>query len=407
MDEWGGGIDPGRVGEHNEAMDIWNDMAEELARRRAAGLYRQEVILAGRSGPIVCIDGREVVNFCSNDYLGLAGDDRLAAAASDALARWGVGAGASRLVCGTSQAHVALEEKLAAFKQTASAVLCPTGWMANRAAVSVLAGPGDLILCDKLDHASILDAAAASGARVRTFHHNDLDRLDTLLTRHRAEHRRCAIIADSLFSMDGDLADLPGLVDCKARHDAVLMLDEAHATGVFGEHGRGAVEHFGLAGQVDVTVGTASKALGVLGGFVAGPAVLAETIRNAARAYIYTTAMPPMLCGAIAASLEIIAGEPSRRAHVLALADRLRSRLSQAGLDTGPSASQIVPVIVGPAERAVTLSRELLDDGFFVQAIRPPTVPRDTSRLRVSISAAHSEAQVDELADALIGRMRG
>lgn len=388
-------------------MDLWDDMADELESLRRAGLYRQETILQGRAGATVRIAGREVVCFCSNDYLGLAGDDRLSASGGEALARWGLGAGASRLVCGTTQAHADLEDRLAAFKQAPAAVLCPTGWMANRAALSALAGRGDLILCDKLDHASILDGASACGARLRTFGHNDLARLDMLLARHRAEHRRCIIVVDSLFSMDGDLADLPGLVACKARHDAVLMIDEAHATGVFGEHGRGLAEHFGIEGQVDVTVGTASKALGALGGFVAGPAVLVETIRNTARAYIYTTAMPPMLCEAIGRALEIVADEPQRRQRVLALAKRLRSRLAEAGLDTGPSASQIVPVIVGQADRAVAISRALLADGFFVQAIRPPTVPRGTSRLRVSLSAAHSESQVDDLADALIARTRG
>jgi 8-amino-7-oxononanoate synthase len=380
-------------------------MQSALTARDAEGLLRHEVVLDSPCAPRVRVDGRELVCFCSNDYLSLAGDARVRGAAIEGIGRWGVGAGASRLVSGTTRAHRELENTLARFKRTESAIVTPTGWMANHVVAHALVGRGDLVLCDKLNHASIIDAARSCGARLRTYAHCDMARLERLLTAHRSEYKRCLIVTDSLFSMDGDFAPLRALVDLRDRYDAMLLIDEAHATGVIGAEGRGVSEWAGVEDRVDVTVGTLSKALGSLGGFVAGRQVLIDTIRNSGRAYIFTTAPPGALCEAALASLEIVRQEPQRRRRVLGLADRLRTRLREAGLDTGDSVSQILPVRVGDASRTVALGRALLEEGFFVPAIRPPTVPRGTSRLRVSLSAGHEEGDVEDFAAALIRRM--
>ena len=365
---------------------------EELAR---ADLLRQEKVLQSPAGPTVSIAGRNVVCLCANDYLGLANDPAVQAAAIEAIRRWGVGAAASRLVSGTSYLHVQLQEALARFKQTESAIVTSTGWAANQVAIHALAGSGDLILCDKLNHASIIDAALSSAARVRTYGHCDLGRLEDLLKRHRGDHRRCLIVTDSLFSMDGDLAPLRELAELKQRYDAQLLIDEAHATGVLGDAGRGAAELLGVEGQVDAVVGTLSKAIGAMGGFVAGPQVLIDTIRNSGRPYVYTTAIAPALCGAALAALQIIQTQPQRRTKLLAMAGRLRDALQKAGFDLGQSNSQIIPVMVGEAGQAVRMSRCLLEAGFFVPAIRPPTVPKGKSRLRVSLSSAPDERDLD------------
>ncbi|MBN1555173.1 MAG: 8-amino-7-oxononanoate synthase [Phycisphaerae bacterium] len=378
------------------------DMQAELDRRQAEGLLRAPAVLDSPVGPRVRVEGREVLCFCSNDYLNLANDPAVRAAAKDAIDAWGVGSGASRLVSGTQRPHVELEAQLASFKGTESVVVTSTGWMANHVAVRTLAGAGDLILCDKLNHASILDAAAGASPgkdapTMRTYPHRDTARLATLLKKHRPEHRRCLIVTDSLFSMDGDLAPLAELVELKTRHDAQLLIDEAHATGVLGENGRGAAELLGVEDQIDATVGTLSKALGGVGGFVAGRSVLIEMIRNTARAYIYTTAPPPAMCAAVGKALRIIQTQPGRRETLPALAKRLREGLQAMGLDTRDSASQIIPAVLGDANRAVEVSRRLLDAGYLIPAIRPPTVSPGTSRLRISLCAGHTREDVDNL----------
>ncbi len=383
-------------------MNIWQDMQSDLDSLAAADMLRRPVSLDSAAGARVTVDGRELVCLCSNDYLSLANDPAVRAAAVEAIETWGFGAAASRLVSGTMQPHTQLEKALAAFKQTDDAVITPTGWMANHAAITTLAGSGDLILCDKLNHASIIDAASACGARLRTYRHRDVERLEALLQRYRARYRRCLIVTDSLFSMDGDLAPLGEIVKLKLRYEAQLLIDEAHATGVLGAAGRGAAELLGVEQHVDVTVGTLSKAFGSLGGFIAGPAVLADTIRNTARAYIYTTAPPPAVCAAAMAGLEIIRSQPRRREELLQKARRLRQALNDAGLDTGDSASQILPVVIGPAGRAMQVSRDLLAEGFLVPAIRPPTVPKDTSRLRISLCWGHTPEEIGEFHRTLV-----
>jgi len=367
----------------------------------AADLLRAPAVVESACGPKVVVAGRQVVCLCGNDYLGLACDPAVKAAASEAIGRWGVGAGASRLVSGTTTLHVELERRLAEFKGAEAAIVMPTGWMANHVAIHALAGAGDLILSDKLNHASIIDAAMSSGARVRTYAHRDVRRAEALLERHRREHRRCLIVTDSLFSMDGDFAPLGELVELKNRHDAMLLIDEAHATGVFGEHGRGVAELLGVERDIDATVGTLSKAIGALGGFVAGPRALIETICNTGRAFMFTTALPPALCAAAMAAIQIIRDEPRRRSDLLQLAQVLRLRLSGAGFQVGNSVSQIIPVIIGGAPEAVRVSKALLEEGFLVPAIRPPTVPKGSSRLRVSLSAKHEQDDLRRFAGVL------
>jgi 8-amino-7-oxononanoate synthase len=273
--------------------------------------------------------------------------------------------------------------------------------------VAALAGKGDLVLCDKLNHASILDAAGACGAALRTYGHRDTARLGKMLDRLRGRYRRCLIATDSLFSMDGDIAPLAELVELKRRYDALLMIDEAHATGVFGQDGRGVAQMLGVEEHIDATVGTLSKAFGALGGFVASRRELIDTITNTARAYIYTTALPPALCAAAGAALRIIQTQPQRRRHLLEIAENLRGRLQSAGFDTGDSASQIIPIPLGSPAEALRISRRLLEAGFLVPAIRPPTVPRGGSRLRVSLCATHTADDLDRFVAALVAATAG
>jgi len=367
----------------------------------AAELRRDPPVVSSACGPRVRIGGREVVCLCSNDYLSLAADPAVRSAAVEAVGRWGFGAGASRLVSGTSELHVELEKSLADFKRCEASAVTSTGWMANHVAVHALAGDGDLILCDKLNHASIIDAARACGATLRTYAHGDAARAEALLHRLRPRYRRCLIVTDSLFSMDGDVAPLAELVDLKRRFDAQLLIDEAHATGVLGAHGRGAAELLGVEEHIDATVGTLSKALGAMGGFVAGPDVLIETIRNTGRAFIYTTAPPAVVCAAALEALRIVREQPERRRKVLELSASLRARLHADGVDTRDSQSQIIPVMIGDAGEAVRVSRALFDAGFLAAAIRPPTVPRGGSRLRVSLCAGHDPQDIERFADAL------
>jgi len=409
-------------------MTVWQDMQKHLDELAAAELLRRPVEVQSACGARVTVGGRELVCLCSNDYLGLADDPAVKAAAIEAVGLYGVGAGASRLVSGTQSPHAQLERSLAQFKGAPAAVVTSTGWMANQVAVHALAGAGDLILCDKLNHASIIDAALSSGARVRTYPHADVARLADLLATHRAAHRRCLIVTDSLFSMDGDLAPLAELAALKARYDAVLMIDEAHATGVLGEHGRGAAELLGVEEHVDVVVGTLSKALGTLGGFVAGPTVLIDTIRNTGRPYIYTTALPPAICAAAQKSLELVQAQPWRRQGLLEMAawfgrevsdllerrkkasqhpdhdDFEQRRQASPATHSGsaaPLVTQIIPILIGEAADSMRVSRALFDAGFLVPAIRPPTVPRGTSRLRVSLAATHQRADLERFLDAL------
>jgi len=368
---------------------------DDLEAIRAAGLYRA---LRPTQGPVdtwVEIDGRRVLLLCSNSYLGLANHPALAEAAARAARTHGVGAGASRLVSGSMALHHALEERLARLKGAAAALLFPSGYQANIGAVCALAGRGDAIFSDRLNHASIIDGCRLSGAAIHVYPHRDVDALGVLLASTPA--RRRLIVTDSVFSMDGDHAPLAAIADLAARHDAMVLVDEAHATGVFGPTGGGLVEALGLYGAVTCQVGTLGKALGCAGAFVAADREVVELLVNRARTFIFTTALPPPVAAAADAALDIVAREPERRARVLALAAALRARLEALGLTVPPGEGPIIPVIAGDSARAVAWSQALLARGVFVQAIRPPTVPRGTARLRVTVMATHTD---DDLAHA-------
>jgi 8-amino-7-oxononanoate synthase len=344
-----------------------------------------------------------LINFASNDYLGLArklNDPTM----QKTLEEFGWGSGASPLVTGRSPVHAALENDLAAFKATASALTFPTGYAANVGTITALVDKQDVILSDARNHASIVDGCRLSGATVLVYRHNDVDHLAELLGT-ATSHRRRLIVTDSLFSMDGDVAPLAKIAELSREHDCMLMIDEAHATGVFGEHGRGLAELFNCEDAVAVTVGTFSKALGSIGGFVAGSKSLIDWLANSARSYMFSTALPAACASANRSAVQLIQTEPHRREQLLSNAQHLRERLQLVGLldeSQNEFCSQIVPVIVGTPEKAIALSATLKSAGLLVPAIRPPTVPVGGSMLRVSLSAMHTQTEMDQLLDILI-----
>jgi len=368
---------------------MFETLAQELQNLAARDLRRQlteveEVLPGGK----VRVGGRVLLNLSSNDYLGLSRDPRLIDATQKAAARWGVGAGASRLVAGHLALHREVEDSLAAFKGTEAAVIFSTGYMANLGVVSALVGPGDTVFCDKLNHASIYDGIKLAGANLARFPHRDLNRLENLLQKAGAGRR--LIVTDSVFSVDGDLAPLKELVELKDRYGAGLMVDEAHATGVLGPRGAGLAEELGLTPRVEVHMGTFSKALGSLGGYVAGDRRLIDYLHNRARSFIYSTAPPPPVLGAIGAALQVVAQEPGRRNYLLAEAKTFREELQRAGFDLLGSETQIVPVLVGENARTLELAGRLRERGLLAVAFRPPTVTPGRARVRFSLSAAHS-----------------
>lgn len=379
-------------------------LAPALAERRARSLYRQRRIVDGPQGTVLNIDGRETLNFCSNDYLGLANHPDVVDAFKHGADQYGVGSGASHLINGHSRAHHALEEELADFVGRPRALLFSTGYMANLGVVSALVGRGDLVLEDRLNHASLIDAGQLSGARLQRYLHADAGSLDSHLNKLASQQndKRTLVLTDGVFSMDGDLAPLPALAEVGHKHDAWLMVDDAHGLGVLGKTGRGILEHFGLSDtDVPILMGTLGKAIGTFGAFVAGSEALIETLIQQARSYIYTTALPPAVAEATRASLRIIQSDHAQREKLMALIQQFREGARQLGLTLMDSITPIQPLIVGDAERAVAISDALLERGILVSAIRPPTVPAGTARLRFTFSAPHTEAQVDQLLNAL------
>lgn len=375
------------------------DLAGRLAERRAADLYRQRPLLDSPQGPLVTVDGRELLAFCSNDYLGLANHPQVIEAWRAGAARWGVGGGASHLVIGHSTPHHELEEALADFTGRPRALLFSTGYMANLGAVTALVGRGDTVLEDRLNHASLLDAGLLSGARFSRYLHNDSASLATRLDKAEGN---TLVVCDGVFSMDGDLADLPALCAEARRKDAWLMVDDAHGFGTLGATGGGVVEHFGLGlDDVPVLVGTLGKAFGTAGAFVAGSDELIDTLVQFARPYIYTTSQPPALACATLKSLELLRSEHWRREHLAVLIRRFREGAASIGLQLMDSDTPIQPILIGDSGRAMALSQALRERGILVTAIRPPTVPAGSARLRVTLSAAHDLAQVDRLLEAL------
>jgi 8-amino-7-oxononanoate synthase len=372
-------------------------LAKELDELASAGLLRRRRKIVSLQGGWCEVENRRLRNFASNDYLDLAHDPRLIEAAQSAMAESGIGAAASALVTGRSAYHERLEQKLAEFEGQESAVLFPTGYTANVGTIAALADEKDAIFCDRLNHASLVDGCRLSGAKLLVYRHQELGKLTAALKRATG-HKRRWIITDSIFSMDGDAAPLSELCDIAERSEAHLIVDEAHATGVFGDHGRGVAERQGVEDRIAVRVGTLSKALGTLGGFVAGPRPLSDWLWNKARTQMFSTALPAAVCAAACRAVEVIESEAWRRQRVLQLAQWFREELKKLGLET-PSGGEgpIVPVILGDAQQTVRIAQELEEAGFLVAAIRPPTVPRGTSRLRITLTCAHTDDDIKSL----------
>ncbi|HUX62482.1 8-amino-7-oxononanoate synthase [Sulfuricella sp.] len=377
----------------------FSHLADELKDLEAAGLRRHRRVLESPQGTRIVVDGRECLSFCSNDYLGLASHPALIGAAQSAVARYGVGAGASHLVSGHSALHHELETALAAFTGLPAALLFSAGYMANLGIITVLAGRDDEVFADKLNHASLNDAVLLSRAKFTRYPHLDLVVLEKRLAASRA--KRKLVVTDAVFSMDGDMAPVPELLALCERHDALLVLDDAHGFGVLGTGGRGILEHFGITSERIVYMATLGKAAGVFGAFVAGPVQLTDYLVQRARSYIYTTATPPLLSAALSASLQLIEGEAWRRERLLELIAGLRQGLKLRRWRLMDSTTPIQPVIIGANQETLAVSEALRERGIWVPAIRPPTVPKGEARLRISLSAAHTVEDVAQLAGAL------
>jgi 8-amino-7-oxononanoate synthase len=385
------------------ATEKLNDLAD-------AGLYRTLRAVEKRTGSSLVVDGRCVVDFSSNDYLGLSSDARLATAAAQALEANPTGAGASRLISGNYAIHELLERRLAEHKRSEAALLFGSGYLANLGCIPALLGRGDAIYCDALNHASLIDAARLSRAEVRVFRHASLDDLRRQLSADAGKFKHRLIVVDSVFSMDGDLFPLDGLVEVARNHEAWTYVDDAHGTGVLGRAGRGCCEHFGVEGQIDVVMGTLGKALGTIGAFAFGRAQVIDLLRNRARAFVFTTANPPSMAAASIEALRIATSDPSLRQRLhensTRLWDRLRQRVHARHLPSAPErAHHIVPVTIGDASETRSIGERLFERGFLVGAIRPPTVPEGTSRLRLTVSASHRHADIDELTDLLAAEL--
>jgi 8-amino-7-oxononanoate synthase len=375
------------------------DITERLAELRELGLYRRTRMVSGPQGPRVVLDGKPVLLLCSNNYLGLADHPRVREAAADAAMRWGVGAGASRLVSGTMTIHRRLEERLASFEERDAALLFGSGYLANVGVVSALAGAGSVVFSDELNHASIVDGCRLARAETFVYRHADVEHLAWGL--RNAEGRSALIVTDSVFSMDGDVAPLAEIVDLARRRRVRVVVDEAHGTGCVGPGGRGAVHEAGVEDEVDVVIGTLGKALGAYGAYAVCDHAMAQLLVNTARPFIFSTAPPPPVVAGALAALDLLASQPERVDRLRGNAAALRDELHREGFDVSGSATQIVPIVVGDAPLAMRLCALALEGGVFAQAIRPPTVPEGTSRLRLAVMASHSREELREAARVL------
>ena len=375
------------------------DVSERLEELRDRGLYRRMRMVSGPQGPRVVLDGKPVLLLCSNNYLGLADHPRVREAAADAAMRWGVGAGSSRLVSGTMRIHRKLEERLAEFKHSGTALLYGSGYLANIGVVSALAGKGEVVFSDELNHASIIDGCRLSRAETFVYRHNDMDHLAWAL--ERASGRGAVIATDSVFSMDGDVAPLTELVELARRHRVRLVVDEAHGVGCLGPGGRGAVHEAGLEHEVDVVVGTLGKALGAYGAYVTCDSDVAEYLVNRSRPFIFSTAPPPPAIAGALAALDLLREEPRRVERLAQNGAALRDELAREGFDVSASTTQIVPLVIGDAAQAMQICELAIEHGVFAQAIRPPTVAEGTSRLRLAVMSTHTKDELREAARVL------
>lgn len=384
------------------ASSLDADLADRLAELERAGLRRALRSVVRQADGIVVVEGRSAIDFSSNDYLGLAADPRIAQAAARALADAGTGAGAARLISGNHPLHDRLEREIAAFKQAPAALLFPSGYAANTGAIPALIGRGDAVYSDALNHASLIDGCRLSRAELRVFPHRDLDALDRLLREDEGRFARRMIVVDGVFSMDGDLFPLDRLVELARAHDAWTYVDDAHGTGVMGPNGRGAAEHFGVEDAIDVRMGTLGKALGTAGAFIAGSERLREWLMNRARPFVFTTGAPPALAAATLEALRIACDEPWRRERLRDNARTLRDGLAALGhAAPGEADGHIIPVLTGDAGKTMRIGAALRERGLLVGAVRPPTVPAGGSRLRITVSAAHTAEQIGRLLEAL------
>lgn len=388
------------------ALDYLKARLEELDEQ---GLLIRERTLEGPTGARARFDGREVVNLASNNYLGLASHPRMNEAAARAAAEFGAGTGAVRTIAGTMSMHRELERRFAEFKHAEESLMFQSGFTANAGTVAAILDREDVIVSDQLNHASIIDGARLSRAEIKVFPHKDAEAADGLLEETKAPGRRQLLITDGVFSMDGDIAPLPALVEVAEKHGAIMMIDDAHASGVLGRGGAGTVDHFGLHGRVDVQVGTLSKAIGVLGGFIAGPRHLIEWLQNRGRPYLFSTSAPPAVVAACMAALDIIRDEPERLERLWSNTRSFKAGLQDLGFDTGMSETPITPVITGDEEKAQELARQLFEEGVFSPAIVYPTVARGKARVRTIVTAQHAQDDLTEALEAFgrVGRKLG
>ncbi len=375
-------------------------ISDELEKIKKSGLYRKLNIVGSAQGTHLEINGKTYLNFCSNNYLGLANNPLVIKAVKDAVEKYGWGAGASRLVSGNMKLHEALEGEISRFKGKEASIVFPTGYMANIGTISSLVSKGDLVICDKLNHASIIDGCRLSGADFRVYPHCDIEKLENVLMKS-TKYSRKLIVTDTVFSMDGDLAPLPDIVRIARKCNAMVMVDEAHGTGVFGKRGGGVVEHFNLSEKVNIIMGTLSKAVGSLGGYVSGDADLINYLRNKARSFMYTTALPPAVCAASIAAIKLIRENPSLRTSLWNNVRYLKEKLELLNFNVISSESPIIPILIGDAKKAVDVSKFLYKKGILIPAIRPPTVPAKSSRLRMTVMSAHTRKDLERLLEVL------
>ena len=375
-------------------------ISDELEKIKKSGLYRKLNIVGSAQGTHLEINGKTYLNFCSNNYLGLANNPLVIKAVKDAVEKYGWGAGASRLVSGNMKLHEALEGEISRFKGKEASIVFPTGYMANIGTISSLVSKGDLVICDKLNHASIIDGCRLSGADFRVYPHCDIEKLENVLMKS-TKYSRKLIVTDTVFSMDGDLAPLPDIVRIARKCNAMVMVDEAHGTGVFGKRGGGVVEHFNLSEKVNIIMGTLSKAVGSLGGYVSGDADLINYLRNKARSFMYTTALPPAVCAASIAAIKLIRENPSLRTSLWNNVRYLKEKLELLNFNVISSESPIIPILIGDAKKAVDVSKFLYKKGILIPAIRPPTVPAKSSRLRLTVMSTHTRKDLERLLEVL------
>jgi len=381
-------------------IDPLSYLGDQLEEWKRAGTYQRLRILQGPSAAESRFDGKEVVNLASNNYLGLTTHPKLIEAAIEATRNYGAGSGAVRTISGTMDLHMRLEERIAAFKNVEACVVFQSGFAANAGTVSAVLGPEDHIISDQLNHASIIDGARLSRAKIHVFPHKDHDAAGRILAELGDASGRKLLITDGVFSMDGDIGPLPELTALAERHGAIMMVDDAHSSGVLGRNGRGTIDHFGLHGRVDIQVGTLSKAIGVLGGYVCGTKALIEFLYHRARPFLFSTSHPPGVAAACIAAFDILESEPERIEQLWANTRYLKKGLADAGFDTGMSETPITPVIVGQAARAFQLSDELFKEGVLATGIGFPTVAKDKARVRTIVNATHTREQLDRALDA-------